>query len=107
MSQITPSTSNVYYLPIPPADEPVVERRHPLAALRGHLGRAWWRVRLTLAELRGAFRRAGRRARASERPFLDGDVEVCAPRRPALPHPAARVIDFSAARLRLRPVAEA
>jgi len=105
MSQIL-STSNVYYLPLPPADEPVVEPRRPLGAFRARLGAAWWRLRLTVAELRAAFRRAGRRARSADRPFLAGDVEVRERPRLALPAPA-RVIDFSAARLRLRPADQA
>ncbi len=91
-------TSNVYYLPVPTPDEPdcAPRARTPWTALRN----AWWRVRLTMAELRAAFRRAGRRARVMDgTPFFDGMAELTETA-PAAPKTPARVIDFNAARRR-------
>ncbi len=99
--------SNVYYLPVPAVDEPVVIERGAWTAFTARLGNAWWRVRLTLAELRAALRRARRRARTPEAAaFFEGFAEVRESPR-VQPLSPARVIDFGAARLRLRPVLSA
>jgi hypothetical protein len=91
--------SNVYYL-APPA---AVLERHPRpprpSAL--HLLAFWWRVRLTAAEVVGAVRRFGRAPMEADATFLEqrADLILALPRPPAGP---ARIIDFAAARARLR-----
>lgn len=101
----TMTTSNVFYLPTPVvAIEP---RRAPSrhAALRAACGRAWRRLRVSVADIQAVWRE--REALASVGLLgLDGaaaeDVGL-RPRRRARSGPA-RVIDFAQARLRLRPM---
>jgi len=98
--------ANVYYLP---AAEPAVTPPAPSAwtLLRCRLVRSWWRARLSLAQLRLGLRRA-RRPAADDyatllRSVVDDSPAQLIERRPRLTRPA-KVFDFEAARLRLRPV---
>ncbi len=94
---------NVYYLPAQPVEQ-ILEP--PRVTLRARLSRAWWRFRLTVIEIRAAIRHPGGRLFSDDGPiFLDRSAEVVERRRP--PAGPARVIDFAAARGRLRPVAQA
>lgn len=85
---------NVYYLPSRAATEPTIEAEWPSFPMR--LRNAWWRFRLALEEVRALLR---------SRPRYTGDPFEL----PALDTPArtrsARVLDFEAARRRLRPAA--
>jgi hypothetical protein len=105
MSQNTIRTSNVYYMNAPvKAAEPM---RGPqgwaLLALRAR--RAWARVRVTLIEIRAAVLRPGRGLFADEaRLFMDRSAELVERHRPR-PLKPAQVLDFTAARVRLRPLA--
>jgi hypothetical protein len=98
MSPASPA-SNVYYL-TPPA--PAAERQ-----ARGSRGRSlrlltfWWRLRVTAIEVAAAVRRFGRAPIEVDAAFLEqaADLIVARARHPAEP---ARVIDFAAARTRLR-----
>ena len=106
MSQNTIRTSNVYYMTAPvKAAEPM---RGPqgwtLFTLRAR--RAWARVRVTLIEIRAAILRPGRGLFADDGMlFLDRSAEMVERRpRPVKP---AQVLDFTAARVRLRPLAQA
>jgi hypothetical protein len=97
---------NVYYLPAQPVEDPVPVPPRGWVALRTRFTRAWWRLRITIIEVRAAIRRPGRRLFADEAPiFLDRNAEYIERRRvrPAAP---ARVIDFATARGRLRPVVQ-
>jgi hypothetical protein len=69
------------------------------------LNRVWWRVRFAIAGIRLAFRPAPTPLFAEDETLalLQGRAELIE-RRPAPTRPA-RVIDFDAARARLRPVA--
>jgi hypothetical protein len=93
--------SNVYYL-APPA--PVLEghARPPRpSALHLRLLAFWWRLRLTAAEVIGAVRRFGRAPMEADATFLEQRADLIL----ALPRPSvgpARIIDFAAARDRLR-----
>ena len=83
---------NVYYLPsrsslVPPPLEP----SWPSFSTR--LRNAWWRVRLALVEVRALLRGRPR--------YTEDAFEFPAPA-PTVSHPA-QVIDFDAARRRLRP----
>jgi hypothetical protein len=92
--------TNVFYL-APPA--PSVERARPLApALRLRLGLLsfWYRLQLTAREMTGALRRFGRDEREAEL-FLEQSADLALALRPARTGPA-RIIDFAAARARLR-----
>lgn len=95
--------SNVYYLPTEPVEAPPRAPRSRWERLRLRVARAWWRVRITSAEIRAAIRRPRALVLSEEAvAFLD---RVGAPRpRFAVP---ARVIDFAAARARLRPTPRA
>ena len=101
--------SNVYYITPQPAPAPIALSTPPLAArLRRRLQRAWWRLRLTIADIRVAIRRPGGRLFVEDGypPLLGGDVEIFGRRpAPAPPRrrPPAPVIDLGAARVRLRP----
>jgi hypothetical protein len=107
MSQNTIRTSNVYYMTAPvKAAEPM---RGPqgwtLFTLRAR--RAWARVRVTLIEIRAAILRPGRGLFADEGTFfLDRSAEMVERHRPR-PQKPAQVLDFTAARVRLRPLAQA
>src|SRR2546428_6367609 len=93
---------NVYYLP---AAAPV-EVPEPLprwTRVRNHVLRGWWRARLSLADLRIG----GRGHEDDYSPLLpnlvaDSPAELMERRRPKPSRPAT-VLDFEAARLRLRP----
>jgi hypothetical protein len=98
----TPTHSNVYYLT--PA-EPVEAPRRPSrwSAFRTTLVRAWWRARITAAELRALVRRP--RMVTDEPPLFATEFEpVARPRR--RPSAPARVLDFASARVRLRPATQ-
>ena len=107
MSQNTNRTSNVYYMNAPvKAAEPLRgPQGYALLALRAR--RAWARVRVTLIEIRAAILRPGRGLFGDEgSPFLDRSAEMVERHRPR-PLKPAQVLDFTAARLRLRPLAQA
>jgi hypothetical protein len=98
MSSNVAVPSNVYYLPAP---EPVAE---PITAPRwSRVGRTWWRLRFALAGIRLALRSAPAPLFTEDETLatLDGRAEMI-DRRPRQPRPA-RVLDFDAARTRLRP----
>ncbi len=97
--------SNVYYLPSPITPE-VIKPRSRWTSLRASLFRGWWRLRITVAEIRSVVCRPGRRLAAPG--YLGAlDPEANAPVSTRRPLGPARIIDFEAARLRLRPAAEA
>lgn len=91
--------SNVYYLPVgaaaeAPAPEPV--------RLARRLRNAWWRLRLAVAEIRAILRQPEQRLTLDDYvALLEREDE--GRRRPRRQSRPARVIDFEAARLRLRP----
>ncbi|HEV8474696.1 MAG TPA: hypothetical protein VGR82_18100 [Methylomirabilota bacterium] len=104
MRESVATTSNVYYLPASaPAFEP---RRAPTRWIlaRAHARRAWWRLRFAMAGIRLALRpsRTPLFAEDEALPLLEGRAELI--ERPRSTR-SARVIDFGAARTRLRPVA--
>lgn len=107
MSQNTVRTSNVYYMNAPvKAAEPM---RGPAgwALLTLRARRAWARVLVTLIEIRAAILRPGHGFLADEgKLFLDRSAELVERHRPR-PLQPAQVLDFTAARLRLRPLARA
>jgi hypothetical protein len=92
-------SSNVYYLPAPvAAAEPA-----PVPSRWARMSRTWWRLRFALAGLRLALRPAPTPLFAEDDTLaaLQGGAELIE-RRPR-PTGPARVIDFDAARARLRP----
>jgi len=107
MSQNTIRTSNVYYMsaPVKAAAPMRGPKGWPLLTLR--MRRAWARVRLTCMEIRAAIVRPGRGLFAEEGGlFLDRSAEIVERHR-ARPLRPAQVLDFTAARTRLRPLARA
>ena len=96
--------ANVYYLP---AAEPV-EAPPPVARwarLRRRLVHGWWRTRLSLADIRIGLLRPRRDddyAALLRSVMEDGPAELIERRRPKPSRPAT-ILDFEAARLRLRP----
>jgi hypothetical protein len=99
--------SNVYYLPTLVEPDPVelaAQPEWPSFAVR--VRNAWWRLRLAVAEVRGILRRPRRRAFGDDVVLLDEATDP-APRQRLRPAGPARIIDFDAARLRLRPAARA
>ena len=107
---VTTIKAKVYYLP---AAEPV-EAPPPLsrwARLHRRLVHGWWRTRLSLADIRiGLLRpRSGRRDDDYTALFRsvveDGPAELIERRRPKRSH-SATILDFEAARLRLRPATD-
>lgn len=93
--------SNVYQFPTPVTPEPprCVSR---WSMLRDSVRRTWWRLRITVAEIRWVLRRQrGAFDGIDSTRFGDRDLDS-ASSRPRLLGPA-RIIDFDAARLRLRP----
>jgi hypothetical protein len=99
MSSNVAVPSNVYYLPAPePVAEPI-----PAPSRWSRVGRTWWRVRFALAGIRLALRSAPAPLFTEDETLamLDGRAEMI-DRRPRQTRPA-RVIDFDAARARLRP----
>ena len=102
----TTSGAKVYYLPTAEA----VPDRPPVSGwvkVRARVRLAWWRLRLSLADARlGPWRL--RRRRRDDYAFLLDDVLGDAPaeliERPRRkPSRHAKILDFEAARLRLRP----
>jgi hypothetical protein len=103
----TTITAKVYYLP---AAEPVAAPPRP--SLRARLHRrllyGWWRTRLSLADIRIGLRRPQRRRHGDDYAALlqsvvaDTPAELIERRRPKRARPAT-ILDFEAARLRLRP----
>jgi hypothetical protein len=94
--------SNVYYLPAPAvieAEELVRDLEWPSLAVR--LRNAWWRVRLAFAEVCGILGRPPRSL--SDDVILLDDAFDAAPRPRRRPVGPAAILDFEAARLRLRP----
>jgi hypothetical protein len=95
------SSSNVFYLPAVSVPEA------PPAPRWARLTRTWWRVRFAVAGIRLALKPAPMPLFAEDEALalLQGQAEVLE-RRPRSTRPA-HVIDFDAARARLRPVAAA
>lgn len=93
--------SNVYYLPtLAPAEVPAPE---PVRMVR-RLRNAWWRLRLAFVEIRTILRQPQQRLTLDDYvALLELEDEERSRRRRPRPGRPARVIDFEAARLRLRP----
>ena len=101
MSPVTLPASNVYYL-APTAPAPArAPRLSRSLVLRLRLLALWWRLRLTGAEMWDALRRFGRPDQATETAVLEQRAEIILAATPRRLGPA-RVIDFDAARARLR-----
>jgi hypothetical protein len=94
--------SNVYYLPTPaPVEE--VPTPEPVRLVR-RIRNAWWRLRLAFAEVRTILRQPQQRLTLDDYvALLELEDEERNRRRRRRPGRPARVIDFEAARLRLRP----
>ena len=94
------SSSNVFYLPAAPVPEPI-----PTPSRWTRLSRTWWRVRFALAGIRLALKPAPKPLFAEDEALalLQGQAEMI-DRRPRRGRPG-RVIDFDAARARLRTAA--
>jgi len=92
-------SSNVYYLPAP---TPVAEAK-PALSRWANLSRRWWRLRFAMAGIRLALNPAPTPLFAEEETLamLQGRAEIV-DRRPGQAR-SAPVIDFDAARARLRP----
>jgi hypothetical protein len=94
--------SNIYYLPVLAPATPVAPRSR-WDRVEGRLRRMWWRVRFTASGIRAAFRGPSPAVdEADLATFLAGCTEAVSPRRPPVTR-AALIIDFGAARRRLRP----
>ena len=96
---------NVYYLPTRQQNDtpalPLTASRWSIVQARAR--RAWWRMRLTVAELYAVLRRGGRNPLEDHVWFVADDMP--APRRrPAGP---ARILDLDAARRRRGPAVAA
>jgi hypothetical protein len=103
MSNGSPA-KNVYYL-APPATTFEPPRPSPTQALRlwrVRLLMGWWRVRLTAREIGSALRRFGRPPMEIDTAFLDRPADLLVASSRQSPGPA-RILDFAAARQRLRP----
>jgi hypothetical protein len=94
--------TNVYYLPPAAPEAERAGRLSPTLRLRLGLLAFWVRLRLTVAELHGVLRRFGRPPVDADALLLDPRADLVLAVRPAHPRPA-RIIDFVAARARLRP----
>jgi hypothetical protein len=92
--------TNVYYLAPPVTAEERPARRSRLS-LRLRLLALWWRVRLTARELTGVLRRFGRPPVEPDLDLFEQRAELIL-RGPRVPLGPARIIDFAAARQRLR-----
>ena len=92
-------SSNVYYLPAP---APVAEST-PAPSRWANVSRTWWRLRFAMAGIRLALRPAPTQLFVEDETLamLEGRAEIVE-QRPRQTRPA-RVIDFGAARARLRP----
>jgi len=105
----TTTGAKVYYLPTAESvpETPAASR---WVSLRARLRLTWWRLRLSLADVRiGSWRLRRRRRRDDYAALLD-DVIANSPaqlveRRRPKPSGPATVLDFEAGRLRLRPQA--
>ena len=98
MSPTSPVT-NVYYLS-PPAAAPGPTNASPTHTLRLRLLLFWWRLRLTTREVAVTLRRFGRPADV-DAAYLEQRADlILATMRPAVG--PAQIIDFAAARQRLR-----
>ena len=107
MSQNTIRTSNVYYMSAPTKAAEPMRGPEGWALLTLRARRAWARVRVTMIEIRSAIFRPGRGLFADEGTlFLDRSAEMVERHRPR-PTKPAQVLDFTAARVRLRPLAQA
>ena len=97
----TSSISNVYYLAPPMPAAEWRPRPLPGMTLRLRLLAFWWRLRLTTAEVVATVRRFGRAPVDADTAFLEqrADLILARPRPPVGP---AQIIDFVAARSRLR-----
>lgn len=97
----TNRSSNVYHFPSPIVPE-APRRMSRWSKVSARVQRTWWRLRITIAEIRWVLRRQRGSfdgvdlARLGERDF---DIPASRPRF----FGPARIIDFDAARLRLRP----
>lgn len=100
MSTMSPM-SNVYYLaPAAPMTTERVPRLSLTLRLRLRLLAFWWRLRLTATDVTRAARRFGRPEVDVDTASLDHRMILAAEPRP--PIGPARIIDFAAARSRLR-----
>ena len=107
MSQSPIRTSNVYYMNAPVKAVEPIRGPEGWALLTLRARRAWARVRVTFIEIRSAILRPGRGLFADEGTlFLDRSAEVVERHR-SRPLKPAQVLDFTAARVRLRPPAGA
>ena len=105
---MSPTTikAKVYYLPAPE----IIEAPPSMSAwtrLRRRMIHGWWQARLSLADIRLGFWRPRRRRGNDYAALLRSAVEdnpamLIDRRRPARSRPAT-ILDFEAARLRLRP----
>ena len=95
-------SSNVYYRPAVSVGEPAPQPRR-----WARLSRMWWRVRFAVAGIRLALKPAATPLFTEDETLalLQGEAEIVE-RRPRKARPAS-VIDFDAARARLRPIAVA
>ncbi|HXD99357.1 MAG TPA: hypothetical protein VN646_22585 [Candidatus Acidoferrum sp.] len=100
MSTTSP-LSNVYYLAPPASVAEQRPRRSRGLTLHHRLLAFWWRLRLTTAEVVATVRRFGRAPVDADAAFLEqrADLILAGPRPSAGP---AQIIDFVAARTRLR-----
>jgi hypothetical protein len=101
----TVTTSNVYYLPLRrETPDEVVRRRPASATLWTRTTRAWWRLRFSSAEIWSILRRTTRYLFAdADTTFVDR-AEFERFDRPEAPRRGpARIVDFAAAKERLRP----
>jgi hypothetical protein len=92
--------SNVFYLAPPSPAFERIRTLSPALRLRLRLISFWYRLRLTTLEVTGVLRRFGRPDRDAE-VFLDQPGDFVLALRSARVGPA-RIIDFAAARERLR-----
>jgi hypothetical protein len=98
----TSSLSNVYYLATPP---PVAEPRPRPSrglVLRLRLLSFWWRLRLTAVEVMATVRRFGRAPVDADTAFLEQRADLILATVPRPSAGPAQIIDFAAARTRLR-----
>lgn len=103
----TTTKTKVYYLPAPE----IIEAPPSMSVwtrLRRRMIHGWWQARLSLADIRLGFWPPRRRRRGDDYAALLRSVVEDSPavlidrRRPARSRPAT-ILDFEAARLRLRP----
>lgn len=108
MNATTIKAAKVYYLPaVEPVEAPLALSLW--ARLHCRLVYGWWRTRLSLADIRIGLRRPRRGRRGDDYAALlrsvveDAPAELIQRQRPKRSRPAT-ILDFEAARLRLRPV---